>query len=180
MEKEEILQLMDSWENLGFLSREIDRHPECFDTLMEIALTSNEKGSWRAAWMADKIHDRYPELIRPYLDEMTDSLHNLRDRGKIRHFLKLISMNQIREDHFGFLVDYCLRTLESSEPPANRVHAMQVLYNISEVEKELKPELIQIIEQEIEYRPTPGILTRGKRILKMLHKQAFYPPAPLP
>jgi len=48
---------------------------------------------------------------------------------------------------------------------------MQILYNISEKEPELKPELIDVIENEMELHPTPGILSRGKKILKKLHEQ---------
>jgi hypothetical protein len=48
---------------------------------------------------------------------------------------------------------------------------MQVLYGISENEPDFKPELIQIIEQEMEYRPTPGIISRGSKLLKKLRKQ---------
>jgi hypothetical protein len=92
--------------------------------------------------------------------------------GKKRHFLKLLSMNEIPEQHFGFLVDYCLDTLGSGkEPPAVRVHAMQVLFNISEKEPEFKPELMVIIEHEMEFHSTPGILSRGNKLVKKLHQQ---------
>jgi hypothetical protein len=171
MKKEEILELMDSWENLAYLINKVGDYPEHFDMLMNIALNSTEKKSWRAAWMADKIHDNYPSLIIPYLDRMIIKLKILDDLAKKRHFLKLISVHEIPEEHMSFLFEFSLKTLISEEPPANRVHAMQVLYNISERERDFKPELVQIIEQEMEYRPTPGIITRGRRLLKKLGKQ---------
>ena len=92
--------------------------------------------------------------------------------GKKRHLLKLISMNTIPSEHHGFLIDYCLDMLTTGkEPPAVRVHAMQNLYNISETEPELKPEILAIIEHEMEFHATAGIIARGSRLTKNLRKQ---------
>ena len=62
MTQQELLEILDSWENLNVVIKETGNHPTHFDLLMEIALNSQEKNSWRAAWMADKIHDNYPNL----------------------------------------------------------------------------------------------------------------------
>ena len=172
MTQQELLEILDSWENLNVVIKETGNHPTHFDLLMEIALNSQEKNSWRAAWMADKIHDNYPNLIKPYLGKMVERLNNSLQVGKKRHFLKLISLNDIPEEYHGFLVNYCLTALTSAkEPPAVRVHAMQVLFNISEKEPELKPELLAVIEHEMEYHATAGILSRGKKLARKLHKQ---------
>jgi hypothetical protein len=173
MKREDILELIDSWENLAYMINEIGRHPEYFEILMEIVLNSTDKKSWRAAYLADKIHDLYPGLLLPYLEPMIIKLQTLKDLGKKRHFLKLISAHDIPEQHLSFLFDFCLKTLSSEEPPAVRVHAMQVLFNISEKEKDFKPELILLIEQEIEFRSTAGIITRGTKLVKKLRKQVL-------
>lgn len=171
MKREDILELMDSWENLAYMIKEIGKYPEHFEMLMDIALSSTDKKSWRAVWLADRIHDHYPGLLLPYLEPMIIKLQTLEDLAKKRHFLKLISAHEIPEQHLSFLFDFCLKTLTSEEPPAVRVHAMQVLFNISEIEKDLKPELILIIEQEMEFRSTAGIITRGSKLVKKLRKQ---------
>lgn len=172
MNQQELLEIMESWENLNVLIKEIGNHPGHLDLLMYIALNSREPTSWRAAWMADKIHDNYPELIKPYLEKMIKQLNQSLQVGKKRHFLKLISLNEIPHKYYGFLTDYCLNALTSAkEPPAVRVHAMQVLYNISEKEPELKPELLAVIEHEMECHATAGILSKGKKLAGKLHKQ---------
>lgn len=172
MEKDDLLELIDSWENLTFAVREIGLHPELFSPLMEIALYHTAHKSWRAAYLADKIHDEYPELILPFIEPMIQQLEREKNSGKKRHFLKLLSTNEIPAEHYGFLVDYCINTLTSAkEPPAVRVHAMQLLFNISETEPELKPEILAVIEHEMEYHATAGILSRGSKIAKKLRKQ---------
>ncbi|MFW5831474.1 MAG: hypothetical protein ACOCVA_04435 [Prolixibacteraceae bacterium] len=133
MTQKELLEIMKSWKNLNVVIKDIGNHPGNLNLLMDIALNSPEPTSWRAAWMADKIHDNYPELIKPHLGKMIEQLNQSLQVGKKRHFLKLISLNDIPEKYHGFLMDYCLNVLTSAkEPPAGRVHAMQVLYNISE------------------------------------------------
>ena len=172
MKKEDLVELIDSWENLAFAIREIANYPNLFSALMDIALNHTEQKSWRAAYLVDKIHDDYPELLIPFLEPMIAQLKKENNSSKKRHFLKLLSMNQIPQQHYGFLVDYCINALTSAkEPPAVRVHAMQILYNISEIEKELKPEILAIIEHEMEYHATAGILSRGSKIAKKLRKQ---------
>ena len=48
---------------------------------------------------------------------------------------------------------------------------MQILFNISEREPELKHELIQLIEHEIEYHSSAGIKSRGSKLLRKLYRQ---------
>lgn len=174
MTKIELIELLDSWENLEITIREIIENPEYFGLLMSIALYNKEQKSWRAAYLADKIHDDFPELLQPFLPEIIAQLKIEKNLSKKRHFLKLISMNEIDKNHFGFLVDFCLQALTSAkEPPAVRVHAMQILYNISELETDLKPEVLAVIEHEMEYHSTAGILSRGSKLAKKLRTQIF-------
>lgn len=172
MTKEELLDLIDSWENLTVITKEIGQNPEYFQMLMEISLYSTDPKSWRASYIVDKIHENYPTLILPYVFDIIQQLKLEKHSSKKRHFLKQISLNEIPENQFGFLVDYCMEALTSAkEPPAVRVHAMQILYIISEIETELKPEILAVIEHEMEYHSTAGIISRGSRLAKKLRNQ---------
>ncbi|NOR73522.1 MAG: hypothetical protein GQ525_00015 [Draconibacterium sp.] len=172
MIKQDLLELIDSWENLPLIIKKLEEHHQDFDTLMEIALYSNEPQSWRAAYIADKVHENYPNIVLPFINKIILQLKVEKHSGKKRHFLRQISLNPIPEPHFGFLVDYCLNALTSAkELPAVRVHAMQILYNISEKETDLKPEILAIIEHEMEYHSTAAILSRGSKLVNKLRKQ---------
>lgn len=172
MTEQELLDLMESWENLNLIIHDVGNHPELLNLLMDVALNSNKPHSWRAAWMADKVHDNHPELLLPFLEKMIEKLCKPLHVGKKRQFLKLISLHDVPEFHHGFLVDYCLNALTSAtEPPAVRVHAMQILFNISEKVPDLKPELLAVIQHELEYHATPGIRSRGGKLAKKLHQQ---------
>jgi len=168
----ELLGIIDSWENLTITIKEIEKNPEYFSILMSIALHSAHPKSWRAAYIVDKIHENNPTLILPYINEIIQQLQIEKHSGKKRHFLRQISLNKIPKKHFGFLFEYCLNGLTSAkEPTAVRVHAMQILFNISQIEADLKPEILSVIEHEMEYHSTAGILSRGSKLVKKLRNQ---------
>ncbi|WP_347838776.1 hypothetical protein [uncultured Draconibacterium sp.] len=172
MTEQELFEYLDAWENIELLSASQLNTPQGYNTLMQLALTDTRQRSWRAAYLADKIHDDHPALLHPYLPAIIEKLKTEKNASKRRHWLKLISMNRVEEEHFGFLFDYCIDVFTSGkEAVAVRVHAMQILYNISENEPDLKPEVLQIIENEMELHATAGIRSRGKKLSTKLRKQ---------
>ena len=172
MTREELVELIDSWENLPILVNEIARTPDYYSLLMDIALYYSYKKSWRAAYLVDKINDQYPELLQPFLNKMIEQVTIEKSESKRRHFLKLISMNNLTGDQQGYILDFCIKTFTSAkEPVAVRVHAMQVLYNISLNEPDLKPEILAIFEHELENHSSAGILSRGMKLVRKLRTQ---------
>jgi hypothetical protein len=170
--KEELIGFLENWENMSLLFDNREQALIHFPALMEIALEDNERVNWRASWAADKINDMMQGIAAEWIPKLTESLHWLDHNGKKRQYLKLISLYPVSDNNESFLFDYCLDKLTSdTEDISVRVYAMQILYNISEKETELKKELLQIIEQEMEYRSSPGILTRGKKLASLLRKE---------
>lgn len=172
MNKAGLINFLENWENMSLLFNDPEQARRYFPLLMEITLTGKEKVSWRAAWAADKINTRIPGIAAPWIKEMFAALPETKDKGKKRQYLKFISLYPIPEHAEGFLFEYCLEKLMSeTEDVSVRVWSMQILYNISESQPELKEELLQIIEQEMEYRPTPGIIARGRKLSALLRKE---------
>jgi hypothetical protein len=176
MERNEtMLNLLSSWENLPLIISGIEANQDQMEQLMDIALYSIHPKSWRAAWVADKIHDKKPKWIIPYVEKMIIQLKKETSNSKKRQFLKLISLHEIPKKHFSFLIDYCMKAFTSQdEPAAVRVHSLQVLFNISEVVPDFRPELLTVIEHEIELHSTAGIISRGKLLAKKLHVNIKY------
>lgn len=171
MTKAELIDMIDSWENLQYLQKDLVGKPEMYRLLIEIAFYNANSKSWRAAYLVDKINDAYPKLLKPYLNEMIKQLKIEKSESKKRHFLKLISMHDLPLAQLGFLTDFCISVFTSAKVPvAVRVHAMQVLYNISEIQPELKSEILLIIEHEMENHFSAGILSRGNKIAKKLRQ----------
>jgi hypothetical protein len=171
MTENELFDLLDSWDNIEIVARELSQDAEGFGVLMSLALNNPKQRSWRAAYLADKIHDNFPELLWPYFPLIIERLKTETNASKRRHWLKLISMNQMEAQYLAFLFDYCIKAFTSSkEAVAVRVHAMQILFNISEAEPDLKPEVLEIIEHEMEYHSSAGICARGTKLANKLRK----------
>lgn len=172
MTEKDFQKLLESWDYFELILQQLDADPSLLKSFTQLALTSENRNSWRALYIVDKLNDRHPDWIEPYIPQMIERLKTENHHGKKRHLLKLISQAKIDSMHSGFLVDYCLGVFTSSgEPVANRVHAMQILFNISETEPDLKPELLEIIQHEIEFHPTPGIRSRGTKLVQKLFRQ---------
>lgn len=169
MTKEEMLEYIVSWENLPVIIHEIRRNPKNIFVLAEIAMYSNHPKSWRAAWIMDKIHEKTPELISPLIPEIIQHIKTEKQDGKKRHFLKLICLNDLPHEQQGFMLDFCMKAFTSAkETLAVRVHAMQILYNISEKEPDLKPEILAIIEYEMENHSSAGIVSQRRKLAQKL------------
>lgn len=129
---------------------------------------SEEKHSWRATWLMDKVYDIDPELVRPYIPKMIALIPTLPDESKLRQYLKLISSESLPQDIPGEFINRCFDLLtESSTAIAVKVHAMQVLYHFSLTEPDIQNELALIIEEQMEYGST-GFCSRARKILKKL------------
>jgi len=149
------------------------QRPVLLDELWEFGISSNP-AAWKAIWIMDKIHDIKPELIRPYLKAMLEIVEQLKQSGQKRHILKLLSLNPLPKEPTGSFINYCFDLLQSkSEPIAGRVHAMQILYNISLAIPELKNELRIVIEDAM-IEGTPGIRSRGRKLLQTLGTKTIF------
>jgi hypothetical protein len=169
MTENEIQKFIQSWENIALLLRYMADYPEHLELIMAKVLDDSRPENWRAAWMVDKIHEQHPELVVSYLQAMTDFVLTTQNPGKKRHLLKLISMNEIREENMAALLNFCIEVFtNAAEPVAIRVHAMQALFNIAQKEPDFSGELVELIEHELEYHGSAGLASRGKKILKEL------------
>jgi hypothetical protein len=86
--------------------------------------------------------------------------------------LKLISLHPFQEKDVALLLDFCIGIFtNASEEIAVRVHAMQILFNITLLEPDFTGELIGLIENEIEHHGSAGIRSRGNKLLQKLYSK---------
>ncbi len=171
MTEDDIYSMIQSWENISLLVQFISDHPEHFKSILKKAMDDSLAENWRAAWITDKIHEKKPEIVIPYLHEITQFVLTTNNHGKKRHFLKLISLHPIAEENEALLLNYCLDVfISSSETIAVRVHAMQVLFEIALQEPGFAGELIELIENELEYHYSAGLTSRARKLLPKLYE----------
>lgn len=142
------------------------------DELWKLALSDEEPVNWRAAWMIKGIHETHPQLVKPFIGSMIDALPYLKKEGVKREFLRMIMEHPMPEDEekLGLLLDNCFKWLANPpEPIAVKAHCMTILFEISKIIPEIKPELITTIEVAME-EGSAGIINRGSKTIKALKR----------
>ena len=172
MTTEEIKQLITDWPNRDLIFEHFFQEKDDFDSLLEVACDDSKAVNWRAAWIIDHLNEQNKSLVAAHLPRIVEAALKSENSSKLRHFLKIISLHPISPNSVGLLFDRALTIFTTPQyPVAVRVHAMQILYEISLTEKDLIPELVQTIENELDLHPSAGLKSRGKRILKSLHSK---------
>jgi hypothetical protein len=167
MNFETLLSTFPDKETAVLIAKEIANEPKRMQDLWDFAISTHEK-SWRASWLMDKVYDEAPQLIIPYIPLMIQMIPELECESKQRQFLKLISIEPLPKAISGHFINRCFDLLISNATPvAVRVHAMQILFNFSQQEPDIKNELALIIREHMD-EGTAGFRSRGKRILKQL------------
>lgn len=148
----------------------IFQKPELYEEVFELVLQNEEPYSRRAIWVFDAVDEELNGVAKPFLPLLIDKLDAFEHDGLKRHSMRLLSRHKIPEEQTVKVLDYCFKMLTLYEAAAIKVHAMQILYNLSQKEPDLKHELISAIELTVQ-EGTTGVKNRGQRMLKKLRKE---------
>ena len=155
----------------------MEEDPEVFDIVWEILMEDRYPVSMRAAWSISILASRNPSRVQSRLPGIVAFLPSAASKGVKRSLLKILTMVPLPAEQTGFLFDFCFGIMESSSAEiAHKAYAMAILYNISEQEPALKPELISLFETCLQ-EESSGIQARGRILLGRLHKDLSHPSA---
>jgi hypothetical protein len=171
MDVREFLEIGTSRMNVDILIDKIEEDPDIFETVWEIMLEDSYPLSMRAAWVISHFAKKHPFFLEPRLPEMVDILPSVKTESIRRCLLNILSQLPIPDKQCGPLFDLCYEWLESpGSSIAARAYSMTILYNISNREPELKPELIALFESQKDAL-SAGVLARSRILLKKLYKE---------
>ena len=160
------LSLETSRRNTDYIAQYIGNDALLFDEVMQILFNGESLLPLRASWVITAVTDQYPSLLKPYLPKIIENLINFNHTGIHRNLLRQLSEMSIPEELSGVLFDHCYQWLHSrTEPPAVKVHCMQLLFNISEQEPDLKPEL-RLVFEELAHHESAAIRSRTRLLLQ--------------
>jgi hypothetical protein len=154
--------------NADYIAHYIGSDAILFKELVELVFKANPLLQMRASWVISIITDKYPDLLKPYIKKLVNQMDLFEHSGIRRNLLRYISSIDIPSPLEGRLYDLCFLYLNSrSEPPAVKVHCMQVLFNIAQKEPDLKNELRLVIEELINHE-SAAIKSRSRHLLSKL------------
>ena len=150
--------------------KDIAASEEKFRELLKFCLADKDPISWRATWVLDGASEEMPDIARPYISRIVNTLPKIKSTGTLRSLLRMLSRYEINEEDQGILIDLCFSVMVSElYPVAVKVHAMQIIYNHVLLYPELKEELKTVILDQIDNNSV-GFLSRGRRIIKQMEK----------
>ncbi len=150
----------------------IDTDTEKISAAMHVLCHHPYRAVQRVAWVIDGVAEKHPELIVPHLEALMRRLDKkpLPDAVK-RNIIRILSFVSLPEEIHSKAVHTCFEYLSSpSEPIAVRAFAISVLYRLSKIYPEIKTELKELLELELEKLPSPGIKSRAQKTLSQLRK----------
>jgi hypothetical protein len=158
--------------NTLFVRDIILKEPALFDLLFKMVIRDSEPLSRRAIWIMDHLLEAKPELLNDnHIKQLIDNLLNYSHEGMLRHSLRILAHFEIPESHEGKLLNTCFNLLQNPKTSiASKAWCMDILYTFSEEEPELKPELVNAIEMNLDYA-SAGIKNKASKILSKLRKQ---------
>lgn len=172
MELETLLLREQSRSNTDQVIDIVMSKPEVFEELWKILLLNEDPLSRRAAWAADYCAENRPELISNKIEDLAARVPGFSSDGLKRHSLRMLSRSPLPEENLGILADACFNWLQSSsESVAVKMYSMVILHRISDSIPEIRRELYDIIEIQLE-EATPGFINIGRKIMKKLSKSA--------
>jgi hypothetical protein len=125
----------------------------------------------RAAWIMTAVTDKYPWLIQPYINGIVERMHSCCHPGIVRSVLRQFCQLDFSEEIAGEIFEMSYKLLnDTKQPVAIRVYAMQILFNISEKEPDLKNELKLVLENLLDDIASAGIASRAGKLLIKINK----------
>lgn len=167
----EVIEIHPGVENAKQLAKMARSEPKYLEQLWEYTHHKKARISRISAWAMEHCFLENQELVKPYIPDMIKRLPEVPTDSLRRHFMKIIFMGGFTTDDYGILADMSFRWLMDAErPTAVKMYSMQILYEISRDEPDLKPELIATIEDLLP-KATPGLKNCGGKVLKKLYQE---------
>jgi hypothetical protein len=170
MDVREFLKIDSSRLNADILVDKIEEDTDVFEIVWEIMLEDSYPLSMRASRVIWLFAIKHPYYVEPRISEIINLLPKIKTESVWRNMLNVISLLSIPKKHTGSLFDLCYGLVESQGTAiAVKANAMTILYNISNIEPELKIELITLFESQMASE-SAAIFARSKILLQKLYK----------
>lgn len=174
MSKESIVELLHSVTSrftIDQLVFAVGSNETLFAVLVENMLAAKEPVNMRAAWAVSVITDKQPWLLNPYIEQLASNIPSFSHPAIVRSILRYFCTNPLPGQKMGAMLNLCYSYLLNLKMPAAiRVYAMQIIFNISEIEPDLKEELRLTLENLYD-TGSPGFQNRAGKLLQKLNRK---------
>ncbi|HLO91811.1 MAG TPA: hypothetical protein VK172_11665 [Lentimicrobium sp.] len=168
---QDLLKLNASRKNIDQIIEIACNDTNFLDELWHTFISRKNPESKRAAWAIDLMNESHKiKLTEGQIVELIENLPHFSNDALKRHSLRIIDNYILLPHIIGPLTAICFNWLESpKEAVAVKLYSINILTKITEIEKDLKRELIDIIEIQMD-EATPGFKNIGLKTITKLRK----------
>ena len=164
--KEQLLK-EHSRKNTDSIAKAIGSDANEFRKIMDIIYYSEKPPlPQRASWVLAVVNKKHPELLIPHISLFINSIKLFDIDGIKRNLMLVLASHLIPKKYQAKLLNICFEfILSPTETVVVKVHAMQIIANLSKEHPDIKGELKSVIEDQLP-KSTAAFRARAKRILK--------------
>ncbi|MEZ5082113.1 MAG: hypothetical protein R2750_01470 [Bacteroidales bacterium] len=150
----------------------IEENPKLYNNFFDFSMIDNGVYGQRSGRVIHKLAEKNPEQVKPYISAIARKITVAKSEGLRRSFLRVLMdhYNELEEDDLGLITEACFRWVVADEKPAIKIYSLEILYRISNLYPDLKPELMAVIESIMPHE-SKGIKSRGRKMIKVLSKE---------
>lgn len=165
-------QLVDSSKIIGeIVAKNVGEDNALYKQILDLVLYEPMPMSSRAGRVLNICTENKPSLFVSYIDIVINHIKKNKDvhRCILKIFAEIpYSLNEKQE---GIMVDFCFNILgDESQSIANKIYAMEILEKFAMKEPGLIPELVGLLEENLQYGST-GVKNRAGRTLRRLKRK---------
>lgn len=154
--------------NSDRIARAVGNDPKEFKKIIDIIYNGTPPLPQRAAWLLSIINKQQPELLKPYINKFINDIESFKVDALRRNMAVVLASHSIPKASQGKLIDTCYRfILSPDEVVAVKVHAMQIIANLTKEHPELKEELKAVIRDQLD-KNTAAFAARAKAVMKQI------------
>lgn len=151
-----------------FIVELAQKNPEIVAQLWHWVTTAKDPLCWRSGWIFEEICVQDITVRNQYLPLIAELYPKLTNQSLKRMLGKILTISEIPEANESNILDAAFRWLhDPDEPPAVRVHAMQIAFNLTKKYPELKNELKATLEHLYD-TGSKGFKNRSAKLLSKL------------
>ena len=155
-----------NWESIA---ADCIAEPELIPHLLAFCTDPETRVQQTAGASLGKIVDRDLDVLVPHLPQMLENLKPDPHDAVKRATVRVLQMVEIPEAIEGEVFDVAMRLVsDPGEPIAIRVFSMTTARRLCERYPSLRHELLPVVREIIETKPSPGTMVRAKRELEAL------------
>ncbi|MBI9073591.1 MAG: hypothetical protein JEY94_18485 [Melioribacteraceae bacterium] len=144
------------------------------DQLFEISITNEQPFAWRGAWTLATAAKIEKVKLQCYLRKILKSITSIEQNTQLAQLLKTLSFLDLKQEfeNLGELINLCFNLIEDPTiKAAARVYAMEILFQISKFEPELKGELGSFLENMYPLFEEPSTKAKTRNTIKKLNSR---------